>query len=164
MSNGYLGEIRIFGGNFPPVGWSFCDGSLLEISDWDELFELIGTTYGGDGQATFALPNLTSRIMLGDGGTLQFAETGGVESVTLTPSQIPIHAHSPVASNNASSTTPASSTWATWGDGQYAVDGVNTPMDPTAIASTGGGQAHENRPPFLAVNFIIAMSGVFPSQ
>jgi microcystin-dependent protein len=164
MSQPYVGEIRIFGGSFAPAGWAFCDGQLMDIAENDTLFELIGTTYGGDGQSTFALPNLCSRIAFGDGGTMAFSESGGTESVTLTAQQIPIHSHAPVASNQATATTPAGNLWGTWGDGQYTSTVPSTGMDAAAIGNEGGNQPHENMPPFLATSYIISLFGIFPSQ
>jgi microcystin-dependent protein len=164
MSQPYVGEIRIFGGNFAPAGWAFCDGQLLDISENDTLFNLIGTTYGGDGQETFALPNLCSRIAFGDGTTMIFSQSGGTESVTLTQQQVPTHNHPPLASNGATATTPTGNLWGTWGDGQYSSTTPSTPMDATAISPVGGNQPHENRPPFLATSYIISLFGIFPSQ
>jgi microcystin-dependent protein len=164
MGQPYVGEIRVFAGNFAPEGWALCDGSLLAISEFDTLFNLIGTTYGGDGQTTFALPNLASRVPFGDGGTEVIGQQGGVESVTLTTQQIPSHTHAAQASSQAASaTSPAGNVWATWGDQPYTAPPPNTTMDQTSIGGAGGNQPHENRPPFLALTFIISLYGVYPS-
>src|SRR6187549_3503151 len=112
MAQPYVGEIRMFGGNFAPAGWMFCEGQLLPISENETLFNLIGTTYGGDGQATFALPDLRGRFPLHEGSIHQLAETGGVEQVTLTTNQIPIHNHPAVGADVGSSDTPANNYWA----------------------------------------------------
>jgi microcystin-dependent protein len=163
----YVGEIRMFAGNFPPVGWEFCEGQLLPISEYDVLFNLIGTTYGGDGQETFALPDLQSRIPTHWGNGMVLAEQGGVESVTLTISQIPAHTHPLTASADlASLPDPLGAVLA-----QSRVAGVdlyledtppNTNMAATAIGPVGGSQPHENHQPFLCINYIISLFGIFP--
>jgi microcystin-dependent protein len=154
----------MFAGNFAPAGWANCDGQLMAISDFETLFNLIGTTYGGDGQETFALPDLQGRIAFGDGGTMVLAESGGTESVTVTTQEMPNHSHPVQASSSAATaTTPANNVSAAWGDGQYVADVPTTAMDPNAIASAGGSQPHENRPPYLAMTFIISLFGIYPS-
>jgi microcystin-dependent protein len=164
VSDPYIGEIRMVGFNFAPMGWTFCNGQLLPIIENDALFSLIGTTYGGDGQNTFAVPNLSGRIPLHAGSGSDLGQIAGQEAVTLTTSQLPPHSHSANASSNAATTTsPAGNVWASWGDGQYGVT-ADAPMSPTAITEAGGGLPHENRPPFLAINFVICMSGIYPSQ
>jgi microcystin-dependent protein len=167
VSEPYVGEIRIFAGNFAPEGWSFCNGSLLAIAENPTLFDLIGTTYGGDGVNTFALPNLSGRIPFAAGGTnsLIIGELAGTESVTLTTGQVPTHNHTAQASGAAAaSVSPAGNVSAAWGDSPYTSDPPNATMDPNVISSSGGGQPHENRPPFLATSFIISLFGIFPSQ
>jgi microcystin-dependent protein len=155
----------MFGGNFAPLGWAFCNGQTLSIAQNPELFTLIGTTYGGNGTTTFALPNLGSRIPFGDGGTRTIGQNGGEETVTLTSQQLPAHDHPVAASSNAASTTsPAGNSWATWGDTPYSSSVANTSMDAAGVSQTGSSQPHENRPPFLALSFIIALEGIFPSQ
>src|SRR3954447_26184949 len=110
MSNPYIGEIRMFGGSFAPAGWAMCNGQLIPISENDALFTLIGTTYGGDGQSTFALPNLQSRIPVHRGSTFTLGELTGVEDVTLTTNQLPVHSHAPVASTaNGNTSSPGNS-------------------------------------------------------
>jgi microcystin-dependent protein len=168
MSEPYIGEIRIVGFNFAPVNWAFCDGQILAISQNDTLFNLIGTTYGGDGQTTFALPNLQSRFPVHVGPNFILAQTGGEEDVTLIVNQIPAHTHTPQAnSGGGTSNSPANNYWANWTGRQYSdqvsVIAPGSPMNAGVIGLTGGSQPHENRPPFLVVNFIIALFGVYPS-
>ena len=170
----YVGEIRMFAGNFAPNGWMFCEGQTLPISENDVLFQLIGTTYGGDGEETFNLPNLASRIPIHmgtgpDGTTYQIGEMAGTEQETLTTQQIPSHTH-PLVSSAAAATlqTPtgavlASATSSQAGVMMYGSDSVAT-MNAQAIQSAGDSQPHENTQPFLCVNFIISLFGVFPSQ
>jgi microcystin-dependent protein len=170
MAQPYVGEIRMFAGNFAPLGWLFCDGSLQPISEYDTLFALIGTTYGGDGQSTFALPDLRGRVPIHQGqapGTSSYGmgESGGVESVTLTAQQIPSHSHTLIASNDAgTSSAPGGNVPARAVGNIYfgaAISRQN--LAGTAISATGGSQPHENMQPFLCVNFIISLFGIFPS-
>jgi len=119
MSDPYIGEIRMFGGNFAPVGWLFCQGQILSISDYDALFNLIGTTYGGDGQQTFALPNLQSRMPMHVGSGYVLGQVGGTESVTLNTNQLPVHTHAPVGSTNATGVSPNGSFWANYTNTMY---------------------------------------------
>ena len=169
MAQPYVGEIRMFAGNFAPAGWMFCSGQLLPISENETLFQLIGTTYGGDGQTTFALPNLQSRvpIHMGSGpglSTYQLSETGGVETVTLTTNQIPIHAHVPMASNTGGAETPLNNYWAFSTLGKaYTAAPPAVQMNTGTISPTGGSQPHDNMIPFLCVSYIISSFGVFPS-
>lgn len=165
MSTPYIGEIRMFGGNFAPVGWALCNGQLLAISQNDALFNLIGTTYGGDGQTTFALPNLQSRVPIHQGNAHVIGEAGGAESVTLTAAQLPAHTHAPQASSNpGTSNSPSANVWAAWSDAQYSTTAPAVAMAAPALAPAGGNQPHDNMPPFLGVNFIISLFGVFPTQ
>jgi microcystin-dependent protein len=169
MSQPYIGEIRIVGFNFAPVNWAFCNGQIIAISQNETLFNLIGTTYGGDGVNTFALPNLQSRVPFHQGSGFILSQTGGEESVTLTVNQITAHTHTPqVNSGGGTSNNPANNTWANWTGRQYSdqisVVAPGSPMNAGVIGLTGGSQPHENRPPFLAVNFIIALFGIYPSQ
>lgn len=161
----------MFGGNFAPNGWAFCAGQLMPISENEALFTLIGTTYGGDGQETFALPNLQSRVPIhqGTGPTGQtyiIGEMAGTETETLTGQQIPVHTHVPVASSVASSDNPSGSTWAQNSNSPvYGPIGVAPlAMNPATIQPAGGSQPHENMIPYLAVNYIISLFGIFPSQ
>jgi microcystin-dependent protein len=171
MSDPYIGEIRMFAGNFPPVGWEFCDGRELPIAENDALFQLIGPTYGGDGQQTFALPNLQSRLPLhaGQGPGLSnrvLAEQGGTETVTLTVQQIPAHSHRGGGSSaGATSASPAGAVAASAPNSPYLAGG-SSPVDMKAglVEESGGSQPHENLPPYLAVNFIISLFGIYPSQ
>jgi microcystin-dependent protein len=170
MSQPFVGEIRMFGGNFAPAGWAFCDGALIAISENDTLFNLIGTTYGGDGQSTFALPDLRGRlpIHMGSGAGLTtrvIGEMGGVESVTLTTQQIPIHTHAPLAdSNSGNQTSPQNGIWATASASRYSSSAPNLAMNNTLVGSAGGSQPHDNRMPYLTISFIISLFGVFPTQ
>jgi microcystin-dependent protein len=162
MSDPYIGEIRMFGGNFAPVGWLLCQGQVLPISQFDALFNLIGTTYGGDGQQTFAVPNLASRIPIHVGSGFVLGQTGGVETVTLNTNQLPVHTHQPVAAAVASSPSPSNNFWATYANMEYSTQPPAAPMAPNALSPSGGNQPHENMPPFLAINFIIATEGIYP--
>ncbi|MBZ9997833.1 phage tail protein [Mesorhizobium sp. BH1-1-4] len=172
MSQAFIGEIRMFAGNFPPNGWAFCQGQTLAISQNDTLFQLIGTTYGGDGQETFSLPNLAGRIPIHAGKgpvisqTYTIGEPGGVESVTVTTQQMPNHTHIWQGSSNIG-TNPGPS------GGVLATSSLLTPyvgispdgiMANAAISPTGGSQPHDNMMPFLTISFIIALYGIFPSQ
>jgi len=161
----------MFAGNFPPVGWMFCEGQLLPISENETLFQLIGTTYGGDGQSTFQLPNLQSRIPLHagtfGGQTFQLAETGGTESVTLNTQQIPIHTHPLLcaASGGIPNSNPKDGFWAATDQMQYSTAAGAAAMGNPAMKSdiAGGSQPHENCQPFLCINYIISLFGIFPS-
>src|SRR5712692_837519 len=142
MAQPYIGEIRIFAGNFAPAGWMFCSGQLLPISDYETLFQLIGTTYGGDGQSTFALPNLQSRVPVHQGGSFVLAGTGGVESVTLTANQIPVHTHAFVGSTDIANTpNPAGSVLARSGQVQMFLNSdASVAMNTNAVSPVGGSQ------------------------
>lgn len=176
MGEPYVGEIRMFAGNFAPAGWMLCEGQLLPISENDTLFTLIGTTYGGDGQETFALPNLQGRFPIhqgtqasggGAGTTYQIGETAGTESVTLTVQQIPAHSHPVTATSaNGGQATPVNNVFAAVqsGNQMYNDQAPNGTMNAAAVNGTGGSQPHENMAPYLCLNFIISLFGVFPSQ
>lgn len=173
MSQPYIGEIRMFGFSFAPAGWAQCDGQLIPISENDALFILLGTTYGGDGEETFALPNLQSRIPIhsgtgASGTTYQLGEAAGVESVTLTTQQIPTHNHPPSANTGAgNSATPTDNVWAANANTaavQYVAGaGANVNMANT-LGTSGGSQPHDNMMPYLVINFCISLFGIFPSQ
>jgi microcystin-dependent protein len=168
MAQPYVGEIRMFAGNFPPSGWMFCEGQLLPISENETLFQLIGTTYGGDGQSTFALPDLRGRIPIHMGNGFILAENGGVEEITLTIQQIPAHSHTFLATSDAASTAaPApSETFARALASTitpYGTDAPNVNMSPQMIGSDGGSQPHTNFQPYLCIDFIISLFGIFPS-
>src|SRR4030095_16040720 len=160
----------MFAGNFAPAGWAFCDGQLLPISENDTLFNLIGTTYGGDGQETFALPNLQSRVPMHmgkgkDGVTYLLAEQAGTESVTLSTQQIPIHNHAFLGSSTAATlTSPKDSVVGTSAQVDYlTIATASVAMNASAVARPAGSQPHENSQPFLCINFIISLFGIFPS-
>jgi microcystin-dependent protein len=165
MAQPYVGEIRMFGGNFAPAGWMFCEGQLLPISENETLFQLIGTTYGGDGQSTFALPDLRGRVPIHQGNGVILAETGGAESITLTVNQIPAHSHPLLASTNvATQSSPSGNVLAQASPAiLYFGAAPNTPMSPSAVGAVGGSQPHTNFQPYLCVNFIISLFGIFPS-
>jgi microcystin-dependent protein len=166
MSQPFIGEIRMFAGNFAPLNWAFCDGSLIPISENDTLFNLIGTTYGGDGVQNFALPNLSCRIPIHQGPGFIIGQMSGVESVTLNINQIPQHTHAPVASNVAAdSTNPSASVWGLATQARpYSAAAPTGPMHPASVGPSGGSQPHDNMAPFLVVSFIISLFGIFPSQ
>lgn len=165
MAQPYVGEIRMFAGNFAPVGWMFCEGQLLPISENETLFQLIGTTYGGDGQSTFALPDLRGRLPLHQGNGFILAETGGAEEITLTLGQIPAHSHVLLASTSvANQTAPTSNAMAQATSADlYVEDTANVNLAPNAIGPVGGSQPHANLQPYLCLNFIISLFGIFPS-
>jgi microcystin-dependent protein len=166
MAQPYVGEIRMFAGNFAPAGWMFCEGQLLPISEYETLFNLIGTTYGGDGQSTFALPDLRGRIPLHFGNGFTLAETGGVETVTLTVSQIPTHSHPLLATTSIATQQNVSPNVMAQASlfNPYININPTSPMASQAVSSTGGSQPHNNFQPYLCVDFIISLFGIFPSQ
>jgi microcystin-dependent protein len=169
MAENYVGEIRMFGGNFAPAGWMFCEGQLLPISEYETLFNLIGTTYGGDGQETFALPDLRGRLPLHQGTqggiTYTIAESGGTDEVTLTVQQIPNHTHPMVVSQDpASSPNPQNNVLANPASATpYSVNNPNIQLASQAITPAGGSQPHTNLQPYTCVNFIIALFGIYPT-
>jgi microcystin-dependent protein len=166
MGQPYVGELRMFAGNFPPSGWMFCEGQLLPISENETLFNLIGTTYGGDGQSTFALPDLRGRVPIHQGNGFSLAQTGGVETVTLSQQQIPSHGHpllggsqvanDPNPKNNVLGESSAIS--------MYQSAAPTAPMASGSVGSVGGSQPHDNFQPYLCVDFIISLFGIFPSE
>jgi microcystin-dependent protein len=165
MANPFIGEIRLFAGNFAPQGWAFCDGSLQAIAQNDVLFALIGTTYGGDGQQTFALPDLRGRVPLHQGGGFVIGQLAGTESVTLTAAQLPAHSHSLKASSATGAAVPAGGVLAANSVSVYGTGTPPTSMAPQAISpAIGGGQPHNNMAPFAAVSYIISLFGIFPTQ
>lgn len=165
MAQPYVGEIRIFAGNFAPAGWMFCSGQLLPISENVTLFNLIGTTYGGDGQSTFALPNLQSRVPIHMGNGFVLAQTGGQETVTLTTGQIPAHNHVPKCNSGPGNQQgPGNGVWASPSTGTiYSDVAPSLAMNVGAIGQDGGNQPHDNIMPYLALNFIISLFGIFPT-
>lgn len=170
MGEPYVGEIRMFAGNFAPNGWMMCQGQTLPISENDVLFTLLGTTYGGDGEETFNLPNLQGRFPIhqgtGAGSTYQLGETGGSESVTLTVQQIPSHSHPVTATSaNGGQATPQNNVFAAVqsGNQMYNDQAPNGTMNANAVNPIGGSQPHDNMAPYLCINFIISLFGRFPS-
>ena len=171
MGQPFIGEIRMFAGNFAPAGWFFCEGQLLQISEYETLFQLISTNYGGDGQETFGLPDLRGRLPIhfGSGAGLStrvLADAGGTETVPLTSNQIPAHTHGFVASRSAgTSNTASGAVMATSPSVRVLTTiGPDNLLNTAAINSVGGGQPHSNMQPFLCVSFIISLFGIFPSQ
>ena len=165
MAQPYVGEIRLFAGNFAPAGWMFCEGQILAISENETLFQLIGTTYGGDGFSDFALPDMRGRLPMHQGNGFILAETAGEEQVTLTVNQIPNHSHFPMASSQEGThNAPAGNVWAAGPSPSYAAAGAPlVALRNDLVLPTGGSQPHENRMPYLGLNFIISLFGIFPS-
>lgn len=170
MAQPYVGEIRLFAGNFAPAGWAICDGTLQIISENETLFQLIGTTYGGDGQSTFGLPDLRGRIPIHQGAgpglsARTLADSGGSETVTLLPAQIPAHAHAVLASTNTgtSSSPEANVLSQSPSVTMYRVGAATQSLAPAAVVSVGGSQPHENRQPYLGLSYIISLFGIFPT-
>jgi microcystin-dependent protein len=178
MSQPYIGEIRMFGGNFPPSGWAFCDGQLLQIADNDTLYNLIGTTYGGDGQSTFGLPDMRGRVPAHQGSsggqTYAIGLPGGAETVTLSAGQLPQHTHPLISTTTAAPLDKpgAGTILADMGPAGLTTifaykpyDGANqVSLNAASVSFTGGNQPHENIQPYLAVNFIISLYGIYPTQ
>jgi microcystin-dependent protein len=166
MSEPFLGEIRLFAGNFAPRNWSFCDGRLVEITSRPALFNLIGTIYGGDGRRSFALPDLRSRVPVHRGTFYPMGQKAGAETVALTGSQIPSHIHAvPALPAAGTSASPAGELLAGGTTvSRYSANGPATAMSPSSVGPVGAGQAHANVQPFVALNFIIALVGIFPSE
>jgi microcystin-dependent protein len=165
MAQPYVGEIRIFAGNFAPAGWMFCEGQLLPISENETLFQLIGTTYGGDGESTFALPDLRGRVTIHQGNSFILAETGGAEEITLTTQQIPQHSHAFLATTSpGSETNPENNVLATSTATKiFRESNANQPMAQVMVSPVGGSQPHTNFQPYLCLDFIISLFGIFPS-
>jgi microcystin-dependent protein len=169
MAQPYVGEVRMFAGNFPPAGWAFCEGQELPISENETLFNLIGTTYGGDGQSTFKVPDLRGRIpihngMANYGTTFTLGELAGVETVTLATTQIPSHAHPLLASSDIGTQgSPKNNVLAQSAAKLYRAGNPSQWLQAQSVALVGGSQPHENRQPYLCVSFIISLFGIFPS-
>lgn len=164
MTEPFIGEIQVFPFGFAPRGWAQCNGQLLPINQNQALFSLLGTMYGGNGQTTFALPDLRGRVPLGVGSGYSQGQRAGEEQHTLIVSELPAHIHGAIASSAAPSTSsPAGADWANMGVDSYAAS-PNAQMAGNAITPTGGGQPHENRAPYLTLNFCIALVGIFPSR
>jgi len=175
MSDPFVAEIRIFAGNFAPKGWALCDGQVLPISQNTALFSLLGTTYGGDGKSNFALPNLqgSAPLQAGQGNGLTPYDLGqaiGARAVTLVESEMPVHTHAVNASSSGGADDPNGAAWGTAGcqrppPSLYAsTQGSGVSMNPLALGTSGGGQPHNNLPPYLVLNFIIALQGIFPPR
>jgi microcystin-dependent protein len=173
MSEPFLAEIKMFAGNFAPKGWAFCNGQIMSIAQNTALFSLLGTTYGGDGRTTFALPNLQGAAPLMEGqanglSLRDLGEAGGQPDVTLIQSEIPIHSHGLAASSAVGGQPPGNDVWSKpsqRGINAYNTDaGTRPAMNATALAPTGGGQPHNNLMPYLVVTFIIALQGIFPAR
>lgn len=171
MAEPFLSEIRIFSFNFPPKGWAFCNGQLLPINQNQALFALLGTTYGGNGQTNFALPNLRGRAPVHEGNGHTLGEAAGSSSVTLNIQQLPTHTHF-LSSNmavvdantNATQGAPGGNNWANYGKQQWVTSQPNAVMHPQAVTNVGGSQPHTNMQPYTVLNFCIALQGIFPSQ
>jgi microcystin-dependent protein len=173
MSSPYVGEIRMFGGNFPPAGWAFCDGQLMSIAENDTLFNLIGTTFGGDGQQTFGLPDLRGRLPVhqgtdSTGQAWTLGQLTGAEEVALTAAEMPAHSHFAMGSSDqASSSDPTGAVLATLSAaGTQSAYGTRSPtgaLDPSSVTFAGGSQPHSNLMPYACVSFIISLYGVYPS-
>src|SRR5438132_14317736 len=165
MAEPFLSEIRIMSFGFPPKGWALCDGQLLPINQNQALFSLLGITYGGDGRVNFGLPNLQGRTPLHMGNGFTLGERGGETSHTLNLSEMPAHTHAVMGTeDNATSSTPAGNFWAKPGQNAYANAAPDSPLNPLAVTNVGGSQPHDNMSPYLVLNFIIALQGIFPSQ
>jgi microcystin-dependent protein len=165
MSDPYIGEIRMFGGNFAPAGWAFCQGQLVPISEYDTLFNLIGTTYGGDGQSTFGLPNLQGRVPVHTGPGMVLGQMAGSESVTLTTQQLPVHTHPMAASSDAANVITGANgvLAASVSLAAYFASPPDAALNAASVLPVGGNQPHENMQPYLAINFIISLFGIYPN-
>jgi microcystin-dependent protein len=166
MAEPFLAEIRVVSFNFPPKGWALCNGQLLPINQNQALFSLLGTTYGGDGRTTFALPNLQGRVPIQTGGGFALGQSGGEAGHVLTVAEIPAHSHSVAAASGAGTAqSPQGNFWASIGMFDAYSDATpDSTLNPGAIATTGANQPHDNMPPFLVLNFVIALQGIFPSR
>ena len=171
MAEPFLSEIRIFSFNFPPKGWAFCNGQLLPINQNQALFALLGTTYGGNGQTNFALPNLRGRASVHEGNGHTLGEAAGSSAVTINIQQLPTHTHFlnnnmavVDANTNATQGAPGGNNWANYGKAQWCTSQPNAVMNPQSVGNVGGSQAHTNMQPYLVLNFCIALQGIFPSQ
>ena len=168
MSDPFIGELKLMSFGFPPKGWALCNGQLLPINQNQALFSLLGTNYGGNGQTTFALPDLRGRAPLHNGAGVALGERGGQEAVTLTPSQMPGHTHTLTATNDfANASVPGGAVPAAkprGGMSRYGPAGNDTLMGPTALAPAGGNQPHPNMQPYTVLSWVIALQGIFPSR
>lgn len=166
MTDFYIGEIRTISFNFPPTGWAFCNGQTLPINQNQALFSILGTWFGGNGVTTFCLPDLRGRMPIHQGSSYLVGEAGGEESHTLTINEMPTHLHPAMAASTVTGPSPNGTTWGpspSAGEQLYAPS-PSVAMSPGALGLAGGSQPHENRPPFLVLNFIIALTGIYPSR
>jgi microcystin-dependent protein len=170
MSDPFLGELKLFPYNFAPRGWAFCNGQILSIAQNTALFSLLGTTYGGNGQTTFALPDLRGRVPISAGqgpglSNYSLGQVGGTETETLLIQQMPMHTHLVQASTgDATTSQPGGNVLAAVGGGAYAAPPTDATMAPNMIATSGGSQPHNNVSPYLTLNWCIALAGIFPSR
>lgn len=164
MSEPFIGEIKVISFNFPPDGWAFCNGQLLPISQHQALFSILGTSYGGDGQSTFALPNFQGRMPIHQGQGFTVGQQGGEVAHTLTVNEMPAHNHPAMGAATANGPSPNGTVWAPADGALEYYASPNTTMSPAAIANSGGSQPHQNEAPYLVLNFVIALVGVFPSR
>jgi len=164
MSQPFLGEIKLISWNFPPKGWAFCNGALLQISQNQALYSVLGTTYGGDGRQTFGLPNLQGRTPIHTGGGHVLGEMGGEVSHTLNISEVPTHIHTAVAASVAGDSPIPTGNYLAQADNMYGAAASLTAIQPGTVTAVGGSQAHNNMQPYLVLNFCIALQGIFPSQ
>ena len=165
MADAYLGEIRMFGGNYAPQGWAFCNGQLLSIQENDVLYSLLGTTYGGDGITNFGLPDLRGRAPMHQGAGFLIAQQVGQEAVTVTIDQMPSHSHIPRAyDQSGNAADPSNGFWAGPATSRYSSAAPSLAMQSNAIGPAGNGQAHNNMMPFLAISFIICLAGYYPTR
>ena len=165
MADAYLGEIRMFGGNFAPNGWAFCDGQLLSIQANPALYSLLGTLYGGDGTTNFGLPDLRGRVPVHRGGAFSQGDKQGLETINLTTDQMPPHSHMPQAyAQSGNAADPSNGFWAGPATSRYSSAAPTLAMRSNAIGTAGNGQAHNNMMPFLATSFIICLTGDFPTR
>jgi len=163
VSDPFIGELKVISFNFPPKGWAFCNGQLLQISQNQALFSILGTMYGGDGRTTFALPNLQGRMPLHQGLGFNVGQAGGEQTHTLTAQEMPAHVHVPMASTGTAVGSPSGASWAAGTHAMYGTT-ADVAMNPAAVANTGGSQPHDNMPPYLVLNVVIALVGIFPSR
>jgi microcystin-dependent protein len=163
MTNPFIGEIKVVGFTFPPRGWAFCNGQTLPINQNQALFSILGTTYGGDGVTNFRLPDLQGRMPVHPGNDVTLGEAGGEASHMLTINELPAHNHQATAAAAATGPSPQGTTWAPSGHDMYAPS-ADTTMNASAVGNAGGGEAHENQAPYLVLNFVIALQGIFPSR
>lgn len=164
MSEPFLGEIKVISFNFPPSGWAFCNGQLLQINQNQALFSILGTTYGGDGRITFALPNFQARMPIHQGQGFTIGQRGGEVAHTLTINEMPAHNHPAMGAATADGASPNGTVWAPADGALEYYASPNTTMNPAAIGNSGGSQPHQNEAPYLVLNFIIALTGIFPSR